>query len=325
MAFGIDVFRTARRTGQEVVVGLSWDVLVLFALIASLTFLVHYVLRELLNPTEHTVEGTEESKEEVEQNLRDQGVEEVKRFSVAQRASHWLMAISIFLLMISGFVIMNNDITVKTFLGLSWLDVHIWSALVLVGYVVFHVGHVAYKGTWSKMWFGLRDAKDLWVRFKNLIMLEESYPRQFEYPSAQKLLHWGVTGTTLGLIVTGLVLLRRVNLPPIWSATREFTFLGLTFDLGVGSAMGLISWSFVLHDFLAVATVALVMGHIYFALRPNEWAITRSMITGTVDVDHYAEKYSPTSWTVGDDDWDEPEGGGGEGEPVEEDPGVADD
>jgi cytochrome b subunit of formate dehydrogenase len=283
-----------------VIVGLSWDILLVFGLVATLTFLGHYILRELLNPTDHTdTDGP--SKAEVEQNLEAQGVEEINRFTLAQRASHWVMAISIFALMLSGFIIMNADVTVKIIAGLSWLTVHIVSAIVLIGYVLFHLGHVAYKGTWGKMWIGTKEAKDLAVRLKNLFGLTETYPRQFEYPSAQKLLHWGVTGASLGVILTGFVLWRRVEELALWESTREFTFLGIEFGLGTVDAPGLVAWSFVLHDFFAVGMLALVMGHIYFALRPNEWEITKSMITGRVTVEEYAEKYNPTSWQVGAD------------------------
>lgn len=299
MPLGIDIFRYTRRIGREVVVGLSWDVLLLFAFIGTLTFLAHFVLRELWNPTDHTTGNGEPSKEEVEESLSAQGVEEVDRFSVAQRASHWIMAIAIFALMLSGFIIMNNAVTVKVVAGLSWLTIHIASAVVLIGYTLFHVGHVAYKGTWNRMWMGRKEVTDLWTRFKNLVGLTDEYPRQFYYPSAQKLLHWAITGATLGVIATGLVLWRRVSFEPLWSATREFTFLGVTFGFGTTEAMGLISWSFVLHDFFAIAILSLVMGHVYFALRPNEWEITKSMITGTVPVEEYAEKYSPSSWSVG--------------------------
>lgn len=299
MVFGIDVFRVTRRAGREVVVGLSWDVLLLIAFVATLTFLVHYVLREILNPTEHT-DSDGPSKDEVERSLEAQGVDEVDRFSLAQRASHWVMAISVFAMMLSGFIIMNNQVTVKAIAGISWLSIHIVSAIVLIGYVAFHLGHVAYKGTWGKMWVGTKEARDLVTRFKNLIGLTDEYPRQFEYPSAQKLLHWGVTGVTFGVILTGFVLWRRVDfLSLFWDATREFTFLGVEFGLGSPDSLGLVSWSFVLHDFFAIGMLGLVMGHIYFALRPNEWAITKSMITGKVTVEEYAEKYSPASWQVG--------------------------
>ena len=299
MPYGIDILRYEQTFGQRVVVGLSWDILLVFAFVAALVFLVHFIVRDLLNPTEHTPRGAEVSTSEVEETLEREGVEEVHRFSVAQRASNWIMAISVFLLMLSGFLIMNAEVTVRTVLGLSWLLIHEVSAIVLIGYVIFHLGHVASKGTWSEMWFGRRDAEDLWVRLKNFVGATDEYPKQFKYPSAQKLLHWAVTGATLGLILTGLVLLRRVQ-TPLWAAAREFSFLGIRFGIGgqtVGE-MGLVPWSFVLHDFLAVATLALVMGHVYFALRPREWAITRSMVTGTVSARAYAEKYSPRSWAV---------------------------
>jgi len=281
------------------VVGLSWDVLLVLAFVATLTFLVHYVLRELWNPTDHTDSRDGPTKEEVVESLEAQGVEEVNRFTLAQRASHWIMAIAVFALMLSGFIIMNTGVTVKVVAGLSWLDLHIVSAVVLIGYTLFHVGHVAYKGTWNKMWFGRAEARDLWTRFTNLIGRTDEYPRQFEYPSAQKLLHWAITGATLGVTITGLVLVRRVSLEPLWSAAREFSFLGIEFGLGTADAIGLVGWSFVFHDFFAAGILALVMGHVYFALRPNEWAVTRSMITGTLPVREYAERYSPSSWQIG--------------------------
>lgn len=299
MPFGIDVFRYARRAGREVIVGLSWDVLLVLAFLGTLTFLAHYVLRELWNPTEHTDDVGGPSKEEVVENLEAQGVAEVQRFSVAQRASHWIMAVAIFALMLSGFIIMNTSVTVKALPGLSWLTVHVAAAVTLVGYLVFHVAHVASKGTWEKMWFGRKEAADLWLRFRNLLGMTDQYPRQFEYPSAQKVLHWAITGASLGVIVTGFVLWRRLNFEPLWSATREFGFLGIHFGLGTADAPGLVSWSFVLHDFFAVGILGLVMGHIYFALRPNEWPITQSMITGRLPASEYAEKYAPESWQVG--------------------------
>lgn len=296
---GIELFRFERMTGQDVVVGLSWEVLIIFLWVAFFVFLVHFVVREILNPTGHTERGDEEPKEAVESSLRDQGIEEVTRFTAAQRASHWIMAISIFLLMLSGFLMMNANVVVRPIIGLSWLDIHIVFSIVLIGYVLFHLGHVASKGTWMLMWFGREDAKDIWVRLNNFVGRTEEFPRQFVYPSVQKLLHHSVAVVTIGLLVTGLVLLRRVEVPLLWDATREFTFLGFTFGVGdSGISWGLVTWSFVLHDFLAIGMVALVVGHVYFAIRPNEWPITKSMITGSLPVEAYAEKYSPRSWSV---------------------------
>lgn len=297
--FGLPVFETERAAGQEVVVGLTWEMLILGTTIAFFAFLLHFIIRDVLNPTGHTAEAGEATQEEIEESLRSQGVEEVQRFTLAQRASHWVMAISIFLLMLSGFVMMYPDITLEAVAGIAWVDIHIIFSVVLIGYVFFHLGHVAYRGTWWNMWFGIDDAKDQLVRFKNLIGLTDEYPRQKKYPSAQKMLHTGVTFATIGVIITGLVMSRRVSIPYLWEETREFTFLGIEFTTGFSQdGWGLIDWSFVLHDAFAILLVMLVLGHVYFALRPREWGVTKSMFTGSVSVETYAEKYSPKSWQV---------------------------
>lgn len=296
---GFEVFRYARFSGRDVVVGLNWDMLALLLTIGFAVFLVHFVVREILNPTDHSVPEDDEPKEEIVENLKNQGVDEVHRFTATQRASHWIMAISVFLLMLSGFIMLNSNITIRGIAGVSWLDIHIVFSIIFIGYFIFHIGHVAYKGTWKAMWFGRRDLEDQVLRLKNFIGMSDDYPRQFKYPSAQKLLHLGVAVVSIGVVATGVVLLRRVEVPLLWGPTREFTFLGIQFGLGSGEpAWGLVTWSFVLHDLSAIFFVALVIGHIYFAIRPDEWPVSKSMITGNIPVETYAEKYSPRSWAI---------------------------
>lgn len=298
--FGLRVFRYERAAGQEVITGLSWDMLVLFTFISFFVFLVHFVVRDIVNPTHHTAREGEPTSSEVATTLKRKGVSEVERFTAAQRASHWIMAASIFLLMLSGFLMMNPNVTIQPLLGISWLDIHIIFSIVLIGYVVFHIGHVAYKGAWGAMLIGRREIEDLIARGKNLVGLSDEYPRQFEYPSAQKFLHLGVTTATFGVLLTGLVMTRRVAVPYLWGPVREFSFLGIHFGQGLGAPeLGLVTWSFILHDLFAIMMVGLVLGHMYFALRPNEWGITRSMIVGSVTTETYAEKYAPSSWDIG--------------------------
>lgn len=315
---GFEIFRYDRAAGQEIVGGLSWDILVLFTFLAVFVFLIHFIVRDLINPADHSNPGDGPPPSEVEANLEAQNVEEVHRFTATQRASHWIMAAAVFLLMLSGFVLMNPNLTFHPPFGISWLDIHIVFSLVFIGYVIFHIAHVAYKGTWMAMWFGIREIKDLLVRFDHMIGRRDQYPRQFKYPSAQKLLHLGVTVVSFGVIITGLVMLRRVNVPGLWSETREFSFLGVHFGIGLGEpGWGLVNWSFVLHDLFAILLVVLVLGHVYFALRPEEWGITKSMITGSVSRKTYAEKYSPSSWDIGEDS------GGSDGSGGGPDPAVA--
>ena len=54
------------------------------------------------------------------------------------------------------------------------------------------------------------------------------------------------------------------------------------------------------HGFASMAMVTLVMIHIYFALRPDEWWLTRSMFRGTITQREYAEHCDTTRWRAED-------------------------
>jgi hypothetical protein len=47
-----------------------------------------------------------------------------------------------------------------------------------------------------------------------------------------------------------------------------------------------------------VGLIALIMAHIYFALRPEKFAITKSMVFGSISREHYLEHHDPQRWTV---------------------------
>ena len=55
---------------------------------------------------------------------------------------------------------------------------------------------------------------------------------------------------------------------------------------------------YVLHGLAGVGLIALIMVHIYFALRPEKLAITRSMVFGSITREHYLEEHDPTRWPV---------------------------
>jgi len=51
---------------------------------------------------------------------------------------------------------------------------------------------------------------------------------------------------------------------------------------------------YVLHGLAGVGLIALVMMHVYFGLRPEKRAITKSMIFGWMDRDFYLEEHDPS-------------------------------
>jgi cytochrome b subunit of formate dehydrogenase len=54
----------------------------------------------------------------------------------------------------------------------------------------------------------------------------------------------------------------------------------------------------VLHGLAGVGLIALIMVHVYFGLRPEKRAITKSMIFGWMSRDYYLEEHDPARWPV---------------------------
>jgi hypothetical protein len=55
---------------------------------------------------------------------------------------------------------------------------------------------------------------------------------------------------------------------------------------------------YVLHGLAGVGLIALVMVHVYFAVRPEKLDITKSMIFGSMTREFYLEHYDPRRWTI---------------------------
>jgi hypothetical protein len=56
---------------------------------------------------------------------------------------------------------------------------------------------------------------------------------------------------------------------------------------------------YVLHGLAGVALIALITIHVYFAVRPEKLVITKSMIFGDLDREHYLEHHDPARWAPG--------------------------
>ena len=60
------------------------------------------------------------------------------------------------------------------------------------------------------------------------------------------------------------------------------------------------TWGFtyVAHGLAGVGLVGLVIAHVYFAVRPDKWWITKSMILGWITRRQYLEHHEPGRWVV---------------------------
>ena len=52
------------------------------------------------------------------------------------------------------------------------------------------------------------------------------------------------------------------------------------------------------HGLAGVALVGLVIAHVYFAVRPEKWWITKSMIVGWITRRQYLEHHDPQRWVA---------------------------
>ena len=85
------------------------------------------------------------------------------------------------------------------------------------------------------------------------------------------------------MIVTGPLMLLKIDTPlwrrdPYWFSNETWGYI------------------YVVHGYAAMAIVAAVMIHIYFALRPDEWHLTRSMFRGWISRKEYSEHFDPERW-----------------------------
>jgi cytochrome b subunit of formate dehydrogenase len=57
--------------------------------------------------------------------------------------------------------------------------------------------------------------------------------------------------------------------------------------------------TYVVHGLAGVALVGLVIAHVYFAVRPEKWWITKAMLVGWITRRQYLEHHEPSRWRVG--------------------------
>jgi cytochrome b subunit of formate dehydrogenase len=96
-------------------------------------------------------------------------------------------------------------------------------------------------------------------------------------------MHSTVTVFCLGALVTGLLMMVRID-TPFWERNPY---------LLSQSTWG---WIYVLHGLAALIFVSVIMLHVYFALRPEKLFYTRSMILGWITRKELEDNHDPDLW-----------------------------
>ena len=207
--------------------------------------------------------------------------EKLLRHTLADRIFHWVMAGAVLVLLGTAFF---------PILGLDfpWVAAHWISGLVLTAAVLFHMVRALFFQDLRTMWISLEDLRNLIDLTRWNFRLSSAIPgKPGKYSLAQKLIHHVMTLIVLLVVVTGLIMLVKIDTP--WWERNPYLF--------EESSWGFI---YVVHDFTAMCLITLVMVHVYFSVRPEKLFFLRSMLLGWITRKEYLEHHDPQRWKISD-------------------------
>jgi cytochrome b subunit of formate dehydrogenase len=169
------------------------------------------------------------------------------RHAGVDRAFHWATAITMAVLMATSLL---------PILGIhfAWYGIHWVAGMVLTLLILLHIVRAL-----------------IWQRPRAMLLTAADFRPggAGKYTLAQKLMHFAWAVTILVAVITGLLLIRKAGVP------------FLERDPYVRS---LASWGLLtlLHDLAALASVFLILVHVYFGILPEKRAYLKAMLTGSI-------------------------------------------
>ena len=209
--------------------------------------------------------------------------ERVARHSFGARLFHAVMALAMFALLFTAFL-------PKMGVKFAWVTYHWIAGIVLTVSVIYHLFHATFWLDFWSIWPDRVDLEDAARRFRRALGQAAPAPRKFaKYPLENKLYHLAILFAGLAVIGTGILMMSRVRTPFFARNPYLFGFSDMTWG-----------WMYVLHGLTGIALVALIIAHVYFALRPEKLFITNSMIFGWMSREKYLEHHDPQRWPLGE-------------------------
>jgi len=259
---------------QDILLHVSWTLLYVAAA-AGVLFMVAHAIYVRMRPS------PQPSIDAQTQRVAARIPERVARHSPAARAFHWVMAASMFTLLFTAFL---PIVGVK----FDWVTFHWIAGLVLTASILYHVVHATFYLDFWSIWLTREDLEEAWNRTRRALGVAAPAPRKAaKYPIDNKLYHTAVTLSGFIAMISGLLMMTRVR-TPLWTR-NPYAFFS---DAGWGVV-------YVSHGLMGVLLVTLTLAHVYFAVRPEKFWITKSMLFGWISRRHYLEHHDPQRWVVG--------------------------
>ena len=258
--------------GQDVPIHISF-VLIWVAAIGGLAFLIVHAIWVRYFAKKEVFEGA--TPPQAAARIPAQ----VPRHSLAARLFHWVMAAAMLALLITAFL-------PRIGVQFAWVTYHWFAGIILTASILFHLVHATFfMDPWA-IWPDKADLEDAQRRLKRFLGQDAPPPRRFaKYPLENKMYHAVIVLAGLSVVLTGVFMMFRVRTGIF--TRNPYLFSDMTWGL-----------MYVLHGLAGVGLIGLIMVHVYFAVRPEKLVITKSMIFGTLDREHYLEHHDPQRWAV---------------------------
>ncbi len=258
--------------GQHVPIHIAWDLIYVCAVGGLLFLIVHAIYVRFFA---HAEEFEGAPAPAIAARVPDR----VHRHSLAARLFHWIMAASMLTLLVTAFL-------PKVGVEFGWVTYHWIAGVVLTVSIIYHIIHASFYLDFWSIWPDKADIQDAQRRLNRFFGKPASPPRRFaKYPLENKMYHGVIVLTGLAVICTGVFMMFRVRTAIF--PRNPYLFGDMTWGL-----------IYVLHGLAGVGLIALIMVHIYFAVRPEKFVITKSMIFGSMPKEYYLSHHDPDRWVV---------------------------
>jgi cytochrome b subunit of formate dehydrogenase len=259
--------------GQEILTHVSWDLL-WASLFAGVAFLLAHASYMVLSAHRKRQAAETDALEAARADLPPK----ITRHSGAARLFHWIMAASMLTLLFTAFLPIAG-------VQFAWVTWHWMAGLVLAASILFHIVHASVWLDFWSIWVGPKDIPELKAEVLRELGHDVPGPKPGKYPLGNRLYHLAIVVAGVAVTVSGLFMMVRVRTP--FFTRNPYLFSDNTWGL-----------TYVAHGMAGVALVGLVIAHVYFAVRPEKWWITKSMIVGWITRRQYLEHHDPDRWAV---------------------------
>ncbi len=202
----------------------------------------------------------------------------IPRHSLVARAFHWVMASSMFVLLFTAFLPVVG-------IKFAWVQWHWMAGVVLTASIVFHIFHASFWLDFWSIWVGPKDIPEFKAELLRELGHDVAGPKSGKYPLGNRLYHLAIVVAGLAVVGTGITMMKDIRTPFF---IRDPYFMK---DVTRGIV-------YVSHGLAGVGLVGLVIAHVYFAVRPDKWWITKGMIFGWITRRQYLEHHEPSRWVV---------------------------